>query len=103
MEWVIDSINRVLAFLYSLLLTIIDALYDIVCLVADKLLLVVNSLVSGVMTSLSAIPIPDVVPLPSGIAYVASQVGVPQMIIIITGALIVRVTLQLIPFVRLGS
>ncbi|ODS04738.1 hypothetical protein [Vibrio scophthalmi] len=103
MDWFIEAMNRVLAFFYSLVLTILDALYDMVCLVADKLLSVVNVLVSGVMASLSAIPIPDVIPLPSGVAWVASQVGVPQMIVIITGALIVRVTLQLIPFVRLGS
>lgn len=103
MDWLIEAFNRILAFLYSLVLTIIDALYDLVCLVADTLLSAVNKLVSGVLATLSAIPIPDIIPLPSGVAWVASQVGVPQMILIISSALVVRMLLRLIPFVRLGS
>ncbi|RBW67242.1 VSK receptor [Vibrionales bacterium C3R12] len=103
MEWLIDAFNRILAFLYSLVLTIIDALLDLVCIVFDSLLKVVNTFISTILGTLSAMPIPEVVPLPSGVSWVASQVGVPQMIIIITAALVVRLSLQLIPFVRLGS
>ena len=103
MEWLITAFNKMLAFLYSCVLTIIEAFYDMFCLIADILLKVVSSLVSSALSAFSAIPIPSSVPLPSGVAWVASQCGVPQILLIITGALVIRVGLQLIPFVRLGS
>lgn len=103
MDWLLEAFNRMLAFFYSLFLSLIDALYDLLCLIFDTLLSVVSLALTGVVKSISAIPMPDILPLPSGVAWVASQVGVPQMLAMITGALIVRVTLQLIPFVRLGS
>jgi hypothetical protein len=103
MDWLINAFNRILAFLYSLVLTIIDAISDIFAYLFDSMLKAVDLIISAVMTSLSAIPIPDTVPLPSGVAWVASQLGVPQMIVMITACLVIRVGLQLIPFVRLGS
>lgn len=103
MDWLIDAINRMLTFFYTLFLSLLDALYDLVLLVIEGLLSVVKLLVDGVMVSLSAIPMPESVPLPAGVAWVCSQIGVPQMLVIISAALLVRVSLQLIPFVRLGS
>jgi len=103
MDWLIEAIQRVLAFFYSLFLSLLDALYDLVCKIFDVFMIAVAELISGVIAFLGAIPIPEVVPLPSGVAWVASQLGAPQMIIIVSGALTVRLLLQLIPFVRLGS
>ncbi|MDN3683274.1 VSK receptor [Vibrio sinaloensis] len=103
MDWLIDALNGMLAFMYRLLMTLVDAISDLVSIIVDSVLSVVNTLISGILATLSAIPIPEVVPLPSGVAWVASQVGVPQMIIIISASLVIRLSLQLIPFVRLGS
>ncbi|NRB69763.1 MAG: VSK receptor [Vibrio sp.] len=103
MDWLIEAIQRVLAFFYSLFLSLLDALYDLVCKIFDVFMSAITELISGVIAFFGAIPIPDIVPLPSGVAWVASQVGAPQMIIIVSSALIVRLLLQLIPFVRLGS
>ena len=103
MGWLIEAIQRALAFFYSLLLSLIEALYDLVCKIFDVFMAAVTQLISGVIDFLGVIPIPEVVPLPSGVAWVASQLGAPQMIIIVSTALIVRLLLQLIPFVRLGS
>jgi hypothetical protein len=103
MDWIIETVQRILAFLYSLFVSLLEALYDLVCLIADKIMQGVSELMSLVISFFGVIPIPEIVPLPSGVAWVASQLGAPQMIILVSGALIVRMLLQLIPFVRLGS
>lgn len=103
MDWITDAINKILEFFYALFRALIDALKDIAGFVFDQLLTVVNKLLESILASLSAIPMPDNLPLPAGVSWVLSQIGVPQMLVIVSSALIIRVLLQLIPFVRLGS
>ncbi|WP_260261721.1 VSK receptor [Vibrio intestinalis] len=103
MGWITDLVNKIMEFFYSLFLSLIDAIKDIVAYVFDQFLSVTNALVDGVIVSLSAIPMPETLPLPSGVSWVMSQIGVPQMLVMVSASLVVRLLLQLIPFVRLGS
>lgn len=106
LQGVIDAIYAFGAWLLGLVGDAFDALFTLlknaVLWVFDGLLGVVVSAVSSVSFS-----IPSVSAywsqVPADVINILSLVGFADCMAVIASALLVRITLQLIPFVRLGS
>lgn len=74
---------------------------DSVCWALDGALSIAASAIESVTVPFS--PSTYYSMIPADTANVLGIIGVPQALSMIVGALIIRFTLQLIPFVRLGS
>ena len=104
MDWLVDLFNKLVEFLYKLLITLIDMIKDVFFWVMEQIFETVNVLVSWVMGFLSPIDISQyLTAFPPEVAWVMSAIGVPQAMTIILTCLTIRLLLQLIPFTRLGS
>lgn len=103
-EWITDLFNTLISFLYSLLLSAITMFEDLIFGIYESMLAVGEGLIATINLMLSPIDISQYMTgFPSGVSWVLAQVGAPQAMGIIIVAITVRLFLQLIPFVRLGS
>lgn len=104
MDWLIDLFNKLLSFLYSLIISLVDMLKDLFIWIFEQIFEVVNLLLKSVLSIFEPVDISNFVgAIPSNTAWVMSQIGLPQCLSIIAIAITARLLLQLIPFVRLGS
>ncbi len=104
LDWFAQRWNDFITWGLSLLLSVWDMLNDIICFILESVFNVVVLLVSGLSGVFTSFGITQYLSvLPSEMLNVMSIVGVNQASAIIVSAVIVRFTLQLIPFVRLGS
>jgi hypothetical protein len=103
---ILDKINAALAWFGSLFVNLFVALWDLIrdafTWLFDSAMGVgasaVNAIdVSGLSTALSGSAIP------ANVMLVLSCIGFGQALALISTALVIRFTLQLIPFIRLGS
>ena len=104
---ILSKITALAAWFGSLFVAVFDAIWNVI---KDAFVFVLDSLmglatgalgamdVSGITTSLSAWG-----SLPSSVLNILALLGLGQAIAIITTAIGIRLVLQLIPFVRLGS
>ncbi|TKF31653.1 DUF2523 domain-containing protein [Vibrio kanaloae] len=100
MDWIVTLFNKLIEFMYQLLLSLITMLKDMVYWVVEQFMEVVNSAVAlfqpvDVGQYLQSIP--------PNVAWVMGAVGLPQCLSLIISAIALRMILQLIPFTRLGS
>ncbi|AAL49742.1 TPA: DUF2523 domain-containing protein [Vibrio cholerae] len=104
MDWVIDLFNKLIEFLYRLLITLIDMLKDVFLWLIDGVLSAVNLLLEKALSLIEPMDVSSYLTgIPSGAAWVISAIGIPQCLGMIMSAIIVRILLQLVPFTRLGS
>ncbi|RIZ55153.1 DUF2523 family protein [Vibrio sp. PID23_8] len=104
MDWLIELFNKLIEFLYRLLITLIDMVKDVFFWAFEQVFDAINVMLSWVMGFLSPIDISQYLTgLPPEVAWVMTAIGVPQALTIILTCLSVRLLLQLIPFTRLGS
>ncbi|KFK57862.1 VSK receptor [Vibrio vulnificus] len=104
MEWVIDLFNKLLEFLYRLLLTLVDMLKDVFICLIEAVLGAVGLLIAQCLALIKPIPISAYFSaIPPEPAWMLSAIGLPQCLVMIITALTIRMLLQLIPFTRLGS
>lgn len=89
--------------LKSLALTIYDILKDAFLFVFDTVLTLAVSIVQAVSIPASWNPAQYITALPSSVVNMLGLIGLGECLTIITAAILIRFTLQLIPFVRLGS
>jgi len=106
MQAIIDTIVAFGDWLLGLVKGIFESVWDFcqdgVCWVVDKLLSFVVSLLGGIDTSgISAVG--SWSSLPAEILNILGLLGFGQCMGIIGAAILIRLGLQLIPFVRLGS
>lgn len=101
------KISAALAWIGDLLVAVFAALSF---LLKDAFTWVFESVIGVAVSGVSSIDVSSITPYVSGagnlpvqILNVLSLLGVAQAVSIITAALLIRMTLQLIPFVRLGS
>jgi hypothetical protein len=80
-----------------------DFFMDGVCWIVDKLLDLAVSAVSGMSTGIFTDAAATFQMIPQELLQILGLLGVGQCIAIITAAITIRLGLQLIPFVRLGS
>lgn len=104
MEWLVDLFNKLLEFLYQLLLTLFDMLKDIFLWIVEQVMNAVNMVLPSVFALFAPVDISQyMTSIPPTVAWVFAAVGVPQCLSIILAAITIRLLLQLIPFTRLGS
>ncbi|ENM5902646.1 DUF2523 domain-containing protein [Vibrio mimicus] len=104
MDWIVDLFNKLVEFLYRLLITLIDMLKDVFLWLMDGILSAINLLLDKALSLIEPMDISSYLTgIPSGVAWVLSAIGIPQCLIMITSAIVIRILLQLIPFTRLGS
>ena len=102
--WVVELTNEVLDFLYRLQLTLVSLISDLFLTILTQILIGVRFIIDSVVSLFSVVDISEYFDwLPVDAVNVMSLVGLPQMMTMIVSALGIRLILQLIPFVRLGS
>lgn len=101
------KITAVIGWVVDLFLAAFTALY---ALFKDAFSWVFDSVLGVAVTAISSLDVSGITPYVSGagnlpvqILNILSLLGVAQAVSIITAALVIRMALQLIPFVRLGS
>lgn len=106
MQAIIDTIvafgNWILGLVKALITAVWDFVIDVVCFVLDQILSFVVTLLGGVNVG----PLEQIgawAGLPPELINMIGLIGLGQCMAIIAAAIAIRLTLQLIPFVRLGS
>lgn len=103
---VIDAIFGVIRFIASLFVAMFTALFDLIkdifYWIFEIILQFIVALLSGIelgfISTLNYMSL-----LPPDLINIMALIGMGEALTIITGAITVRIILQLIPFVRLGS
>ncbi|MCG6330885.1 DUF2523 domain-containing protein [Vibrio alginolyticus] len=104
MDWLVDLFNKLLVFLYQLLVSLFNMLKDLFFWAVEQVMDMVNMLLSGVFALFSPVDMSQyMTSIPPTVSWVMAAVGLPQCLSIILSAITVRLMLQLIPFTRLGS
>ncbi|MDG3085471.1 DUF2523 family protein [Vibrio hannami] len=104
MEWIINLFDKLLSFLYNLLLSLVTVLQDMFYWILEQVMKAIEFLLSGIAALFAPMDISQYLTgLPSEVGWMLGQIGLPQCLAMITAAILIRLTLQLIPFTRLGS
>ncbi|AVF61858.1 MULTISPECIES: DUF2523 family protein [Gammaproteobacteria] len=104
MDWLVDLFNKLLVFLYQLLVSLFNMLKDLFFWAVEQVMEMVNMLLSGVFALFAPVDMSQyMTSIPPTVSWVMAAVGLPQCLSIILAAITVRLMLQLIPFTRLGS
>ncbi|MDO8417079.1 MAG: DUF2523 family protein [Agitococcus sp.] len=99
-----DVFKSITDFLKAMLLTALDMLKDLFYFIFDALMSLMVALLSGLGSLFSALNFTNALDgMPSEVLNIIGLVGLGQCMAFIVTALIIRITLQLIPFTRLGS
>ena len=99
-----DVFKAITDFFKIMLLTALDMLKDLFFFIFDALMTLMVALLSGLGSLFSALNFTNVLDgMPSEVLNIIGLIGLGQCMAFIVTALIIRITLQLIPFTRLGS
>ncbi len=99
-----DIYNAITVFFYRLFITFITALKDLFFWALESIFQAVLYLLSGISGMFGQMDVSSYMSsIPSQVAWVFVQIGLPNAMVIIATAIGIRLILQLIPFVRLGS
>lgn len=103
-QWLIDFGNWLLDILKTMANTILTMAKDAMLFIFEQMLILITFILDGMAALFSGLDITSYMSgIPSGTAWVLSQIGIGQALSMIIAAITIRFTLQLIPFVRLGS
>lgn len=104
LDWFAERWNDFIDFSYRIIMTFFDLLKDLFFWGIDSVLGFVISIIDGMSYLFSTI---DVVSLINGLPPETKQVlaltGISEAMSMVVACILIRVFLQLIPFVRLGS
>ncbi len=104
MDWIVDLFNKLVEFLYQLIISLVEMLKDVFLWIVDTCLAMVGGLVDWVFSFFSPVDIGQYLSdIPPTVSWVLAAIGIPQCLVIILAAITCRLLLQLIPFTRLGS
>ncbi|MEZ8363311.1 DUF2523 family protein [Vibrio splendidus] len=104
LDWFAQRWNDFLDLCLSVLLSLWDMFNDLICYVLESAFNVVYLIVNGISGAFSSFGLVQYLSmLPNEMLNIMSLVGANEASAIIVSAVVVRVILQLIPFVRLGS
>ena len=94
-----------LVFLERMVLTILDMLKDVAIWLFEQILTLTTTIIGVIdMSGLSAYsPSGLIAQLPSDVSNIMGLIGMGTCMNIIAAAILIRLSLQLIPFTRLGS
>lgn len=104
LNWLAERWNDLVTLFLSLLLSIWDMFVDLVCFVLEQFLDLAVGILEGLGSTLSSFSILNYInALPAEMINIMSLIGIGEASSIIVSAILIRITLQLIPFTRLGS
>lgn len=103
-DFFFDLFKAVTEFIKAMLLTMLDMLKDFFFFIFDALLGLLVTILSGMSAVFSAFDVSHYMTgLPGEVTNIMGLCGLGSCIGMIISALIIRLTLQMIPFTRLGS
>ncbi|PQJ84612.1 DUF2523 family protein [Aliivibrio sifiae] len=104
MEWLVELFNILISFAYSSFLSIPRMFKDLFFWVLDQFLTFAEWIGNLILSLFEPIDISQYLTgIPPNVSWVFMMIGLPNCLIIIGSAIVIRLTLQMIPFVRLGS
>jgi len=104
LDWLAETWNDFVDFMYRLLLSLMDMLKDIFIWCLEQLMNIGKLLLDGVGAMMSGLDIASYFSqIPPETAYFLNLLGVSQAMGMIVTCLSIRFLLQIIPFVRWGS
>lgn len=104
LNWFAERWNDFITFCMSILLSCWDMFNDLICFITEAVLNVAYLLVNGIGGAFSNFGIIQYLNmLPEEMLNIMALVGINEVSVIIVSAVITRIILQFIPFVRLGS
>lgn len=104
LDWLVDTWNDFVDFLYQIILSLLDMLKDLFIWIVEQLMTVAKLAIDGLGSLLGGLDIASYFSaIPPETGYYLNALGVSQGMAMIATALTIRFLLQLIPFVRLGS
>lgn len=104
LDWFAETWNEAKQFLYSVVLTIQEIFKDMYIWLFESLMDISLLAINGLDSFFSGLDVATYISsLPSGVSYYASASGLSQAMGMVIIAITIRLLLQLIPFVRLGS
>lgn len=103
-DFIAETYNGFVDFMYSLLLTLFDILKDFFYWILEQLFTGVLYSLDGLGYLFSGLDVAQYIALiPPETAHIMSQIGFSSAMTMIITSLTIRFFLQLIPFVRFGS
>lgn len=103
-QWLIDFGNWLYDIAYAAVATVGVVISDILLTILDGFFIIGQLALDGVALTLQGLDLGDYLTLlPDGTRAYLSAIGITEAMGIIIAAIIARLLLQLIPFVRLGS
>lgn len=104
LDWLAERWNALVDFLYSLLLSLFDILKDLFYFIIEALFGLVVLILDGLGALFSGLNVAQYMSaLPPETIGVISRIGLGEAMGMIVVSITIRMFLQLIPFVRLGS
>jgi hypothetical protein len=104
LDWLAQKWNQFVDYLYQIFTSAVDFLKDFLWWVIDNLFGAVMFVIDTLSTPFTALnPLQYLTAIPPETLYYMNICGFNESIVMIITALLIRMTLQLIPFVRLGS
>ncbi|WP_036933901.1 DUF2523 family protein [Pseudoalteromonas sp. BSi20439] len=104
LDWLANTWNEAKQFFYSLVLTVQEIYKDMFIWVFESFMDISLLAISGLDSFFSGLDVASYFnSLPPEVSYYASAIGLSQAMGMVIIAITVRMILQLIPFVRLGS
>lgn len=102
--WFISVWDNFIHFMKSLVLTLFDMLKDVFYFILESLFGLVQVALDGMGHLFNGMNFAQYISaIPDDVSNILGLLGVGQAMTMIVGAIVIRVLLQLIPFVRLGS
>ena len=102
-QFFLDIWELVTSFVKSILLTFLDILKDFFFFIFESLLSLVILILDAVGTAFDLVNISNWINFPPEVANMIGLIGLGQAMGLIMSAIVIRISLQLIPFTRLGS
>nr|VVV04114.1 hypothetical protein AW0309160_01497 [Aliivibrio wodanis]VVV04124.1 hypothetical protein AW0309160_01507 [Aliivibrio wodanis]VVV04134.1 hypothetical protein AW0309160_01517 [Aliivibrio wodanis] len=104
MEWLVSLFNIIISFAYSSLLSIPRMFKDLFFWIVEQFLGFAEWLGNLILSLFAPIDVSQyLTSIPPNVSWVFMQLGLPNCLFIIGTAIVIRLTLQLIPFTRFGS
>ncbi|MCA2423223.1 VSK receptor, partial [Vibrio alginolyticus] len=84
MDWLVDLFNKLLVFLYQLLVSLFNMLKDLFFWAVEQVMEMVNMLLSGVFALFAPVDMSQyMTSIPPTVSWVMAAVGLPQCLSII--------------------
>lgn len=103
LEWLQSVWENFVQMIQALVATLMDMLKDLFIFLFSLVMELGIAILNGIGSAMSWNPSTYISALPPEVTNIIGLIGVGEAITIIGGAILIRLTLQLVPFTRLGS